>query len=142
MATHGINVPGLLCCSFRGQSPPLLLGASSVWESKKPQPDWSSRADPTGLPTQELLFQTKDQFLQARASDRLLSLYKTALIPQTTLTLESAISSYEVGSVDFLTLVSAAIVLLDYELEYYGQLATYQKALASLEPIVGKTLIP
>ncbi len=92
--------------------------------------------------TQELLFQTKDQFLQARASDRLLSLYKTALIPQTTLTLESAISSYEVGSVDFLTLVSAAIVLLDYELEYYGQLATYQKALASLEPIVGKTLIP
>ena len=92
--------------------------------------------------TQELLFQAKDQFLQARASDRLLSLYKTALIPQTTLTLESAISSYEVGSVDFLTLVSAAIVLLDYELEYYSQLATYQKALALLEPIVGMTLIP
>ena len=92
--------------------------------------------------TQELLFQAKDQFLQARASDRLLSLYKTALIPQTTLTLESAISSYEVGSVDFLTLVSAAIVLLDYELQYYRQLATYQKALANLEPIVGMTLIP
>ena len=92
--------------------------------------------------TQDLLFRAKDQFLQARASDRLLSLYKTALIPQTTLTLESAISSYEVGSVDFLTLMSAAIVLLDYELEYYGQLTTYQKALASLEPILGMTLIP
>lgn len=92
--------------------------------------------------TQKLLFQAKDQLLQARASDRLLSLYKTALIPQTTLTLESAISSYEVGSVDFLTLVSAAIVLLDYELEYYSQLATYQQALAGLEPIVGMTLIP
>ena len=92
--------------------------------------------------TQELLFQAKDQLLQARASDRLLSLYKTALIPQTMLTLESAISSYEVGSVDFLTLMNAAIVLLDYELQSYRQLAAYQKALASLEPIVGVTLIP
>ena len=91
--------------------------------------------------TQELLFQTKDHFLQARASDRLISLYKTAIIPQATLTLESAISSYEVGSVDFLTLVNTAIVLLDYELQYYRQLAQYQKALARLEPVVGMTFI-
>ena len=92
--------------------------------------------------TQELLFQTKDHFLQARASDRLISLYKTAIIPQATLTLESAISSYEVGSVDFLTLVNTAIVLLDYELRYYRHLAKYQKALARLEPVVGMTFIP
>ena len=92
--------------------------------------------------TQDLLFQAKDQFLQARAADRLLSLYKTAMIPQATLTLESAISSYEVGSVDFLTLVNTAIVLLDDELQYYRQLAAYQKALARLEAVVGMTFIP
>ena len=91
--------------------------------------------------SQELLFRTKDHFLQARASDRLISLYKTAIIPQATLTLESAISSYEVGSVDFLTLVDTAIVLLDYELQYYRQLAKYQKVLARLEPVVGMTFI-
>ena len=90
----------------------------------------------------DLLFQIKGHYLMARAADRLVSLYKTAIIPQATLALESAISAYEVGSADFLTLISAATILLDYELEYYKQLASYQQALARMEPVVGKTLIP
>ena len=92
--------------------------------------------------TRDLLFQIKDHYLMARAADRLVSLYKTAIIPQATLALESAISAYEVGSADFLTLISAATILLYYELEYYKQLAAYQQTLARLEPAVGKTLIP
>ena len=90
----------------------------------------------------DLLFQIKGHYLMARAADRLVSLYKTAIIPQATLALESAISAYEVGSADFLTLISAATILLDYELEYYKQLASYQQALARMEPAGGKTLIP
>ena len=90
----------------------------------------------------DLLFQIKDHYLMARAADRLGSLYKTAIIPQATLALESAISAYEVGSADFLTLISAATILLDYELQYYKQLASYQQALARMEPVIGKTLIP
>jgi outer membrane protein TolC len=77
----------------------------------------------------------------ARSAERLSSLYKTAIVPQATLALESAISAYEVGSVDFLTLINAATLLLDYELEYYEQLSAYQQALARIEPIVGKELI-
>ena len=92
--------------------------------------------------TQGLLFEIKDHYLMARAADRLVSLYKTAIIPQATLSLESAISAYEVGSADFLTLITAATVLLDYELEYYRQLASYQQALARMEPVIGKQLIP
>ena len=92
--------------------------------------------------TRDLLFQIKDHYLMARAADRLVSLYKTAIIPQATLALESAISAYEVGSADFLTLISAATILLYYELEYYKQLAAYQQTLARMEPAVGKTLIP
>jgi len=92
--------------------------------------------------TRDLLFEVKDYYLMARAADRLVSLYKSAIIPQATLALESAISAYEVGSVDFLTLISAANVLLDYELEYYKQFAAYQQALARMEPTVGRTLIP
>ncbi len=92
--------------------------------------------------TRDLLFEIKDHYLMARAADRLVSLYKSAIIPQATLALESAISSYEVGSTDFLTLISTATLLLDYELEYYKQLATYQQALARMEPVVGRQLIP
>jgi len=90
----------------------------------------------------DVLFVIKDQYVQARASDRLVSLYKTAIIPQATLALESAISAYEVGSVDFLTVINAATILLDYELEYHKQLAAYQQALARMEPAVGRRLIP
>jgi len=89
-----------------------------------------------------LQFQVKDDYLQARAADRLVYLYKTAIVPQATLALESAISAYEVGSVDFLSLISAATVLLDYKLEYYKQLAAYQQALAKMEPSLGTALIP
>ena len=92
--------------------------------------------------TRDLLFEIKDHYLMARAADRLVSLYRSAIIPQATLALESAISAYEVGSADFLTLISAATVLLDYELEYYRQLSAYQQALARMEPAVGRTLIP
>jgi outer membrane protein TolC len=91
--------------------------------------------------TQDVLFRIKDHYLMARSAERLSSLYKTAIVPQATLALESAISAYEVGSVDFLTLINAATLLLDYELEYYEQLSAYQQALARIEPIVGKELI-
>jgi outer membrane protein TolC len=90
---------------------------------------------------QDLLFRTKNHYLMARSAERLMSLYKTAIVPQATLTLESAISAYQVGEVDFLTLIDAASRLLDYELEYYKQLTAYQQALAQMEPIVGKELI-
>jgi outer membrane protein TolC len=90
---------------------------------------------------QDLLFRIKDHYLMARSAERLVSLYKTAIVPQATLTLESAISAYQVGEVDFLTLIDAASRLLDYELEYYKQLTAYQQALAKMEPHVGKELI-
>ena len=91
--------------------------------------------------TQDVLFRIKDHYLMARSAERLASLYKTAMVPQATLALESAISSYEVGSVDFLTLINAATLVLDYELQYYQQLSAYQQALAQIEPIVGQELI-
>lgn len=90
---------------------------------------------------QDVLFRIKDHYLMARSAERLASLYKTAMVPQATLALESAISSYEVGTVDFLTLINAATLALDYELQYYQQISAYQQALAQMEPIVGKELI-
>jgi outer membrane protein TolC len=87
-----------------------------------------------------LLYRVKEKYLAATTSERLVSLYGTTIIPQSTLSLESAIVGYEVGSVDFLTLMDNLITLLDYQLSYYEQVSNLEKAIAQLEPLVGVSL--
>ncbi len=89
-----------------------------------------------------LYFRLKDPFLKTRADENLLELYGGAIIPQATLALESSISSYRVGSIDFLTLLSNLSTLLEYEVKYYEVMADYYKALAALESLTGEVLVP
>lgn len=84
-----------------------------------------------------LLFQVKEQYLSAKASEELLNLYSKAIVPQSTLALESGMASYQVGALDFLSLITSFTNVLDYETNYYEELANYQKALARLEEITG-----
>lgn len=88
-----------------------------------------------------LLFQVKEQFLAARASEELLTLYSKALVPQSTLTLEASLAAYQTGSLDFLNVLNSFLGVLDYELGYYEELANYQKALSRLEEITGFELV-
>jgi outer membrane protein, heavy metal efflux system len=89
-----------------------------------------------------LFFRIKDRYLAATTAQRLVKLYGTTIIPQSSLSLESAISGYEVGKVDFLTLLDNLVTLLNYELSYYEQLSNQEKAIAALEPFVGLNLRP
>lgn len=89
-----------------------------------------------------LFFRIKDRYLAATTAQRLVKLYGTTIIPQSSLSLESAISGYEVGKVDFLTLLDNLVTLLNYELSYYEQLSNQEKAIAALEPFVGVNLRP
>lgn len=89
-----------------------------------------------------LYLSLKDPFLKTRTDENLLDLYGDAIIPQATLALESSISSYRVGSVDFLTLLSNLSTLLEYEVKYYEVLVDYYKALAMLESLSGEVLVP
>ena len=89
----------------------------------------------------DVLFVVKDNYITATTSDKLLELYKTGIIPQSSLSLESAISGYQVGNVDFLTLLDNLITLFNFELGYYEQLALYQKALTRIEEITGLDLV-
>ncbi len=84
-----------------------------------------------------LFFQVKEQYLMAKTSEELLSLYSKAIVPQSTLALESGLAAYQVGSLDFLSLISNFTNVLDYEISYYEELANFQKALARLEEITG-----
>jgi outer membrane protein, heavy metal efflux system len=88
----------------------------------------------------ELSFAVKQQYLLAKSSEQLLKLYSQAIVPQSSLALESSMASYQVGTVDFLTILTNFTVVLDYEVSYYRELANYQMALANLEPLVGVEL--
>jgi outer membrane protein TolC len=91
---------------------------------------------------QQAIFQVKDQYLAIQSSERILNLYKTTLLPQAQLTVDSAASAYEVGNIDFLSLVTNLTNLISLERQYYDEVARHEEALARLEPIVGKELIP
>ena len=91
---------------------------------------------------QQAIFQVKDQYLAIQSSERILNLYKTTLLPQAQLTVDSAASAYEVGNIDFLSLVTNLTNLISLERQYYDEVARHEEALARLEPIVGKELNP
>lgn len=87
-----------------------------------------------------LMFKVRDKYLAQNTAQRLVKLYSTTIVPQSSLSLESAIAGYQVGKVDFLTLLDNLVTLLNYELSYYEQLSNEEKAVAGLEPLVGITL--
>jgi outer membrane protein, heavy metal efflux system len=89
---------------------------------------------------QDLLFQVKDGFVQAQRAERLITILRDAIIPQATLALRAAQSSYAVGKVDFLTLLNSLLTLQDSELELHGEMVSHEKALARLEALTGGPL--
>ena len=58
-------------------------------------------------------------------------------MPQAELSLHSASAGYQVGRVDFLTLLNSFTVLNEYQLRYSEELAAFDKAVAQLEEAAG-----
>ena len=71
-----------------------------------------------------------------------LALYKGSIIPQGRASLTSAMASYQVGRVPFLTLLDSQATLFNYETEYFRVLTEFAKALAELERVVGTEILP
>ena len=131
MDMHGFNFTLNVPIFYKSKQRESLKEASFALESGKQ----SREAIRT-----ELLFQVKDQFLRAKASDELLTLYTRALVPQSSLALESSMAAYQTGTLDFESLISNFSSVLQYEVSYYEELANYQKALVTLEQITGVEL--
>lgn len=70
----------------------------------------------------------------------LIRLYREDILPQARAAVESALASYRVGAVDFMTLVDAQMALNRFQREYYGMLAAYGSGVANLEMTVGRDL--
>lgn len=71
-----------------------------------------------------------------------LGLYVKAILPQGRASLASATASYQVGRVEFLTVLDNQATLFTYETEYFRVLTEFAKSLAQLERTVGKEIIP
>ena len=82
----------------------------------------------------------RDLYARAQAAERLITLYRSTVMPQAALALESADAAYQVNKVDFLTLLNAFTATLEYEMRYHEELANFQKAVAALESVVGEPL--
>jgi len=83
----------------------------------------------------ELQAELKEAHLTAQAADELIKLYVNTIIPQANSALESASSNYAVGKTDFLTIITNLITVLDYRMNYYEQLASFQKATAMIHKL-------
>lgn len=88
----------------------------------------------------QVLFEVKDFLVKIEAAEKLLTLYKTTIIPQARQTLESARANYQTGKVEFLSLIDAERALKDFQLEYYRALSTFEQRMAELERAVGMDL--
>lgn len=70
-----------------------------------------------------------------------LALYVKAIVPQGRAALASATASYQVGRVEFLTVLDNQATLFTYETEYFRGLTDFARTLAELERIIGEEVL-
>lgn len=90
---------------------------------------------------QSLHFRIKDDYLMATTSSQLMKLYGQTVVPQATLALESSLASYETGAVDFLSVLTNYIAVVEYEMNYYEEMQNFYLALSRLEEMTAMPLI-
>lgn len=86
----------------------------------------------------EIAATLRQQLAVAEQSYKSAQLYQSTILPQARLTVESSLSAYKVNRVDFLTLLDNQMTVFDYETSLVTAIASYHKALAEIELLVGK----
>lgn len=82
----------------------------------------------------------KELCIQIEKNETLLNLLKTGIVPQARLTLEASVATYKVNKTDFLNVLDNVRALLEFQINYYERLTEYEKAIAEIEPLVGREL--
>jgi outer membrane protein TolC len=88
----------------------------------------------------ETFAQIAERRAEAERARKLVSLYSTSVLPQARAAVESALSAYRVGKVDFMTLVQNELTVNRFEIESVRLSADYQRAVAELEALVASDL--
>ena len=96
-----------------------------------------STYDSTRLDLQNRIQQ---DYQMASTSVRLARLYGDTVLPQARLALESSMASYQTGRVDFLSVLTNFGIVLEYEMTYFDELASFHAAVSRLEAMTGTAL--
>ncbi len=81
--------------------------------------------------------QVHESFHMATTASRLARLYRDSLLPTFRLALDSSLSGYQSGRVDFLAVLTNFASLFEYEMAYFDQLADFHVAASRLEEMTG-----
>jgi len=84
----------------------------------------------------------RQQAALAEQNLKSVQLYQTAILPQARLTVEAALAAYRVNRVDFLTLLDSQMTVFNYEINRVTAIAGYNKALAEIDLLVGRSPLP
>ena len=113
---------------------------------------FSTRQEPAVKEAQAQLLETKheleaiklmisssirENFAMAASAQRLMALYRNALIPKTSQDYEAALAAYSIGKADALTVVTRLKVLIEFDILYWNQFSERQKAIARIGAYTG-----
>lgn len=83
----------------------------------------------------------QEDFQMASTAIRLARLYQDTVLPQARLALESSMASYQTGGVEFLSVVMNFGTVLEYEMTFFDELASFHTATSRLEEMTGTPLV-
>ena len=86
------------------------------------------------------LFEVTEISAKVEAAMKSVSIYRDGLLPQAEQSFQAAVSAYQTGGVNFMTLLDAQRTIRDVRMGYYKALVDYEQSRADLERAVGKEL--
>lgn len=87
-----------------------------------------------------LIAQAEQALYDFEDSNRRIKLYGNILLPKAEELLQASETAYQAGTIDFLSLIDAQRMLLEFQLEYERAVTDNQQKLAELEMLVGAKL--
>lgn len=91
---------------------------------------------------QNLAARIRGEYANAQTARKLMDLYSKSVTPQASLALESSLASYQTGALDFLSVLTNFMTVVDYELNYHEEMVRFHLALARLEEMTGLEIDP
>jgi cobalt-zinc-cadmium efflux system outer membrane protein len=89
---------------------------------------------------QSSYFDVRNQYIAADTASQMLKIYREGLIPQALATYQAGLTSYQTGSLDFESLFSTFMDVLNFDGEYWKTLMEHETALARIEQVTGVPL--
>ena len=120
---------------------PLWYKAKQERKVAESQKDIQWAKDQLAAMTNEIRFMISDKLTEIERVEKQMELLITGIIPLATLSLDSAMSSYRVNKVDFITVLDSLMTLFKYEIQYYRLLTDSRKSIAEIEIAVGKSSV-